>query len=66
MIHIFLRKPAGTGDRFTSSRTIVRTIEEHDIQRLVIDGVTSYSTALDDQRAYRDFFHALVAYSRFR
>ena len=42
------------------------TIEKYDIQRLVIDGVTSYSTAVDDQRAYRDFFHALVAYSKFR
>ncbi|MEX2261750.1 MAG: ATPase domain-containing protein [Bryobacteraceae bacterium] len=45
---------------------IVRAIEEHDIQRLVIDGMTSYSTALGDQRVYRDFFHALVSYSKFR
>lgn len=45
---------------------IVQTIEEHDIQRLVVDGVTSYSTALDNQRAYRDFFHALVAFSKSR
>jgi len=30
----------------------------------VIDGVTSYSTALEDQRTYRDFFHALVAYTK--
>jgi len=46
--------------------SLVKTIEENDIQRLVIDGVTSYSTALDDQRSYRDFFHALVAYSKGR
>jgi circadian clock protein KaiC len=45
---------------------IIRTIEEHDIQRMVIDGVSSYSTALNDQRAYRDFIHALVAYSKYR
>jgi circadian clock protein KaiC len=45
---------------------IVHTIEKHDIQRLVIDGMTSYSTALQDQSAYRDFFHALVAYSKHR
>src|SRR6202140_2258417 len=45
---------------------IVRTIEEHDIQRMVIDGMTSYSTALSDQAVYRDFFHALVAYSKHR
>lgn len=45
---------------------IVRTIEENDIQRMVIDGMTSYSTALSDQAIYRDFFHALVAYSKHR
>jgi len=45
---------------------IVGTIEKYDIQRLVIDGMTSYSTALADQSVYRDFFHALVAYSKHR
>jgi circadian clock protein KaiC len=46
--------------------TIVQTIEKHDIQRMVIDGMTSYSTALVDQAVYRDFFHAVVAYSKNR
>ena len=41
---------------------ITKTIETYDIQRMVIDGMTSYSTALADQAVYRDFFHALVAY----
>ncbi len=45
---------------------IVETIEKYDIQRMVIDGMTSYSTALADQAVYRDFFHALVAYSKHR
>jgi circadian clock protein KaiC len=45
---------------------IVRTIEKYDLQRMVIDGMTSYSTALTDQAIYRDFFHALVAYSKHR
>ena len=45
---------------------IVDTIEKYDIQRMVIDGMTSYSTALHDQAVYRDFFHALVAYSKHR
>jgi circadian clock protein KaiC len=45
---------------------IVQTIERYDIQRMVIDGMTSYSTALSDQAVYRDFFHALVAYSKRR
>jgi circadian clock protein KaiC len=45
---------------------IVAAIEKYDIQRMVIDGMTSYSTALHDQAVYRDFFHALVAYSKHR
>ncbi len=45
---------------------IVKTVEDNDIQRMVIDGVTSYSTALNDHQRYRDFFHAVVAYSKSR
>jgi circadian clock protein KaiC len=45
---------------------IVRLVEEYNIQRLVIDGMTSYSTALGNMALYRDFFHALVAYSKSR
>jgi circadian clock protein KaiC len=45
---------------------IVRLIEEHDIQRMVIDGMTSYSTAIGEVSVYRDFFHAIVAYSKRR
>jgi circadian clock protein KaiC len=45
---------------------IVDLVEKYDIQRLVIDGMTSYSTALGDLALYRDFFHALVAYSKSR
>ncbi len=43
---------------------IVRTIEENKIQRLVIDGMTSYSTAIKDQQLYRDFFHGLIGYTK--
>src|SRR6202171_539009 len=43
---------------------IVRTIEEHKIERLLIDGMTSYSSALGDQGLYRDFIHSLVAYTK--
>jgi circadian clock protein KaiC len=45
---------------------IVDMIEKHKIQRMVIDGMTSYSTALVDQDVYRDFFHALVSHSKER
>jgi circadian clock protein KaiC len=44
---------------------IIKTIEEHKIQRLLIDGMTSYSAAVEDHRLYRDFFHALGAYSKY-
>jgi circadian clock protein KaiC len=45
---------------------IVEFIEEHDIQRMVIDGMTSYSSAIGEIGIYRDFFHAIVAYSKQR
>ena len=34
------------------------------MERLLIDGTTSYSNALGDQALYRDFIHSLVAYSK--
>jgi circadian clock protein KaiC len=43
---------------------ITRTIEEHQIERLIVDGMTSYTSALEDQQQYREFFHALVSYSK--
>jgi circadian clock protein KaiC len=45
---------------------ITRAIEEHKIERLVIDGMTSYMSALEDEQQYREFFHALVSYSKQR
>jgi circadian clock protein KaiC len=45
---------------------IIQLIEKHDIQRMVIDGMTSYSTAIGEISVYRDFFHAIVAYTKQR
>jgi circadian clock protein KaiC len=45
---------------------IIHLIEKHDIQRMVIDGMTSYSTAIGEISVYRDFFHAIVAYTKQR
>jgi circadian clock protein KaiC len=45
---------------------IVGLVEKYNIRRLLIDGMTSYSTALGDLALYRDFFHALVAFSKSR
>jgi circadian clock protein KaiC len=45
---------------------ITRIIAEHNIERLIIDGMTSYQTALEDEQLYREFFHALVDYSKQR
>jgi circadian clock protein KaiC len=45
---------------------IIRLVEENEIQRMVVDGMSSYSIAIRDVSVYRDFFHALVAYSKHR
>jgi circadian clock protein KaiC len=45
---------------------ITRTIEAHQIERLIIDGMTSYTSSLEDAQPYREFFHALVSYSKDR
>ena len=45
---------------------ITRIIEKNNVQRMVIDGMTSYSTAIGEIGVYRDFFHAIVAYSKQR
>jgi len=45
---------------------IVRTMEQYRIERLVIDGMASYSAALSNKTVCRDFFHALAAYGRQR
>jgi circadian clock protein KaiC len=43
---------------------VIKAIQEHKIERLVIDGMTGYSSAIADDRLYRDFFHALVGYTK--
>ncbi|MUG96223.1 AAA family ATPase [Scytonema sp. UIC 10036] len=45
---------------------IVRTIEEQQIERIVVDGITTYSNAIHDQRVFREFFHALIAFTKNR
>jgi circadian clock protein KaiC len=45
---------------------IVGIVQKYNVQRMVIDGMSSYSTAIGDMRIYRDFFHALVAFSKNR
>jgi circadian clock protein KaiC len=64
-IHILFESPQEL-DVDAHFAKIVQTIEKYDIQRMVIDGMTSYSTALEEKGVYRDFFHALVAYSKHR
>lgn len=45
---------------------ITRVVEEHKIERLIVDGLTSYMSALEDEQEYREFFHALVSFSKDR
>jgi circadian clock protein KaiC len=62
-IHVFYECPQELEVDAHFAR-IVRTIKEHKIERLLIDGMTTYSSAVEDRRLYRDFFHALVAYTK--
>ena len=64
-IHVLFESPQEL-DIDAHFAKIVELVEKHDIQRLVIDGMTSYSTALVEQSVYRDFFHAIVAFSKYR
>ncbi len=65
LIHILFESPQELQIDVHFSR-IVKLVEKYNIKRLVIDGMTSYSTALSDGALYRDFFHALVAFSKSR
>jgi circadian clock protein KaiC len=65
MLHILFESPQEL-DVDAHYAAIIRLVEEHGIERMVLDGMTSYSTALSDQKVYRDFFHALVGYSKHR
>jgi circadian clock protein KaiC len=47
-------------------RLTAKSCESHHIERLIIDGMTSYTSALEDEQPYREFFHALVSYSKQR
>ena len=64
-VHILFESPQEL-DIDAHFAQITKIVETYDIQRLVIDGMTSYSTAAVDQKVYRDFFHALVAFSKRR
>jgi circadian clock protein KaiC len=64
-IHIMFESPQEL-DIDAHFNRIIQLIEKHDVQRMVIDGMTSYSTAIGEISVYRDFFHAIVAYTKQR
>jgi circadian clock protein KaiC len=45
---------------------ICRTIEQHQIERVVLDGVTAIANALHDERRFREFAHGLMAFTKQR
>jgi len=59
MIHVFHESPQELEINSHFDR-IRQVIESNNVHRLVVDGMTNYSTALGDQRVYRDFFYTLV------
>jgi circadian clock protein KaiC len=48
----------------THYHKIKQIIEEHHIQRIVLDGLTTYQNAIGDQRIFREFVHGLMAFSK--
>ena len=45
---------------------ITRTIKENRVDRLIVDGLTTYSNAIGDQRIFREFLHGLIAFTKNR
>jgi circadian clock protein KaiC len=45
---------------------ICAAIEEHHIDRVVLDGVTAIANALRDERRFREFMHGLMAFTKQR
>ena len=64
-LHIFYDSPQEL-DIDAHFSKIVEIVEKNNIQRIVIDGTTSYSTALGDQGIYRDFINAVVSFCKVR
>jgi circadian clock protein KaiC len=50
----------------THYHKIKQTIEEHQIERIVLDGLTTYQNAIGDPRIFREFVHGLMAFSKRR
>ncbi|HXW29852.1 MAG TPA: ATPase domain-containing protein [Xanthobacteraceae bacterium] len=50
----------------THYHKIKQMIEEHQIERIVLDGLTTYQNAIGDQRIFREFVHGLMAFSKRR
>jgi len=50
----------------THYHKIKQIIEDHQIERLVLDGLTTYQNALGDQRIFREFVHGLMAFTKRR
>jgi circadian clock protein KaiC len=64
MIHIFFECPQEL-DVDAHYAAILQIIQKEKIERLVVDGMSSYMTALGDISLYRDFVHALIAVSKY-
>jgi circadian clock protein KaiC len=45
---------------------IKQIIKEHQIERIVLDGLTTYLNAIGDQRIFREFVHGLMAFAKRR
>jgi circadian clock protein KaiC len=65
LVHLFLASPMELEVDLHYHR-ICREIEKHDLQRLVLDGLTAIRNALNDERRFREFIHGLMAFTKQR
>lgn len=65
MIHIFSASPFEL-EVDVHFAVICEHIEKHQIERLVVDGLTAVRNALHDDRRFREFMHGLMAFTKQR
>jgi circadian clock protein KaiC len=65
MVHIFSASPFEL-EVDVHYKLICQKIEQNDIDRLVVDGLTAIRNALNDDRRFREFMHGIMAFTKER
>lgn len=65
MVHILHDSPLEL-EVNTHFHDITQIVEAHDIEQVVVDGISTYANAIHDQRSFREFFHGLIDFAKNR